>query len=183
MDITVNTASNVFDLESFRNKIIEKIFNATSNNSKIFLLYTYFGKVLSAQNTNLIEAFLKEFIDDYLTLIQKFEVFGTNPEFMDKLLQQLKSLTSLTFIKNILLGLITEIERIESQKEKLVSILEVKEYKDDIEHKAFFPLIDKDAPIGFYGIIESVTIRINKAADSDKFLIFIYHFLLRINSK
>jgi len=86
LDRTFNTASNVFDLESFRNKILEKIFNATSNNSKIFLLYTYFGKVLSAQNTNLIEAFLKEFIDDYLTSIQKFEVFGTNPEFTDKLL-------------------------------------------------------------------------------------------------
>ena len=170
MDSTVNTASNVFELESFRNKIIEKIFNATSNNSKIFLLYTYFSKVHSTQNNSLIEAFLKEFLEDYISAIQKLEVSGINPEFTGKLLEQIKQVSTLKFVEDILTKLRFEIDRIEHQINKLNLILEGKEYEDGIEHKAFFPLIDKNAPAGFYGIIESVTIRINKTTDNDKFI-------------
>ena len=50
-------------------------------------------------------------------------------------------------------------------------ILEGKEFEDGEAAKAFFPLIDNDAPEGFYGIIDSVTVRISKGADKDKFII------------
>jgi hypothetical protein len=167
----MNKSLDILELEAHRSELIEKVYSTSSTNLKVFLFFNYFGTVLSSNNQNLFEAFLKEFIEDYISTIQKFEVFGTNPEFTDKLLQQLKSLTSLTFIKNILPELSAEIERIAKQSEKLNFILEGKENKDGIEHKAFFPLIDKEAPDNFYGIIESVTIRINKAADIDKFII------------
>lgn len=41
----------------------------------------------------------------------------------------------------------------------------------EAEHRSFFPLIVKDAPEGFYGILESVTIHISKATDNDKIII------------
>jgi hypothetical protein len=162
---------NLLQLESLRSELIEKTLNTNSNFLRLFLYQNYFGKTLSLNHPNLEEAFLKEFIEDYLNSIQRYEAFGTNPEFTDKLLPQLESLTSLTFIKNILPELTAEIERIKKQKEKLFSILEGKEHEDGIDNKAFFPLIDKEAPDDFYGIIESVTIRITKTTDSDKFII------------
>lgn len=167
----MRTKPNIFELEALKNELIERVLASGSNHSKLFLFFNYFGTILSAEDQNLNEAFLKEFIDDYLASIKKYGVFGTNPEFTDKLLLQLKYLTSFTFIKEIFGEFNSEIERITKQIEKLNLILEGKEYEDGIEHKAFFPLIDKETPDDFYGIIESVTIRINKTTDKDKFII------------
>lgn len=166
-----NSKIGLLELESLRTELFEKVYNASSTNLKVFLYYNYFDKVLSSNSSNLIEAFLKEFNEDYIYTIQRFEVWGINLEFTVKLLLQLKNITTLAFSKIHIPEITFEIERIEQQANKLNLILEGKEYKDGIEHKAFFPLIDKEAPTDLYGIIESVTIRINKAADSNKFII------------
>lgn len=46
-----------------------------------------------------------------------------------------------------------------------------KDYDKEKEHKAFFPLIAKDTPEGFYGILESVSVHIAKSTFEDKFII------------
>ena len=48
---------------------------------------------------------------------------------------------------------------------------EDKDKDEGKEHKAFFPLVPKEAEEGFYGILESVTVRISKAANEDRFII------------
>lgn len=45
------------------------------------------------------------------------------------------------------------------------------EYKERKTHKAFFPLIDKEAAEGFYGILESITVSVNKSSAGDKFIL------------
>ncbi len=167
----MRTKPNIFELETLKNELIERVLASTSNHSRLIHFYSYFNTILSNEDQVLSEAFLKEFIDDYIVSIKKFDVFGINPEFTDKLILQLKNLTSLAFIKNVLPELTFEIERIEKQKKKLIHILEGEEFEDGIGNKAFFPLIDKEASEDFYGIIEFVTIIINKASDSDKFII------------
>jgi hypothetical protein len=162
---------SILQLESLRSELIEKTLNTNSNFLRLLLYQNYFNKTLSLNNPNLEEAFLKEFIEDYLSSIQKYEAFGTNPKFTDELLQQLKRFAPLTFIKDILPALTSEIDRIEHQVNRLNLILKGMEYREGIEYKAFFPLIDKEAPDNFYGIIESVTIRINKTTENDKFII------------
>ncbi|HMN49890.1 MAG TPA: hypothetical protein PKD67_12170 [Ignavibacteriaceae bacterium] len=167
----MNSKPDLFELESLRSELIEKTLETTSNNLRLSLYQSYFEKVLSLDNANYNEAFLNEFIDDYLNSIQMFEIFGTNPKFTDNLLQQLKKLITLSLIKEKHSELISETERIEKQKQKLAFILEGKEYQDIIERKAFFPLIDDEAPSDFYGTLESITVRINKSVDADKFII------------
>lgn len=128
---------NVFELESFKNIIIEKIFNAKSNNPKIILFYTYLGKVLYAQNTDPIESFLKEFIEDFFSSLQKYEVYGNSLEYTDKLITQIKIDLTPSFTKSILLQLISKTEILEKEKVKLVAVLARKENEDGLENKAF----------------------------------------------
>ena len=162
---------NPFELESLRSDMIEKTLNTTSNNLRLSLYQNYFETVLSLNNSNIEESFLKEFLDDYSSYVSKFEVWGVEPDITKKLLEQFKKVATLKIASENLTVLNPEIDRIKKQLEKLILILDGKDFEDGETHKAFFPLIDKDAPTGFYGIIESVTVRINKAVDNDKFII------------
>ena len=135
------------------------------------LYQNYFEKILSLNNPNLEEAFLKEFLDDYISCISKFEVWGVEPDISKNILEQIKKVASLKIAFENITPLNSEIDRIEKQFENLNLILKGKDFEDGNEHKAFFPLIDKETPEAFYGIIESVTVRISKAVDVDKFII------------
>ncbi len=162
---------NFLQIESLRTDLIEKSFKVFSHNLKVFLYYDYFQKVLLHNNKNLSEAFLTEFIDDYINAITRFEVWGINPEFTRKIISQLSDLKTLSTTTDYLQTINTEIERIEKQLQKLNSILQGSSYPDNLEQKAFFPLVDREAPENFYGTIDSITVRINKCVEKDKFII------------
>lgn len=88
---------------------------------------------------------------------------------------QLREVSTLNIVANHVTTLRNEIKRIEEQEKKLKQVLKG-EYKNDDNNKekalkAFFPLISKEVEEGFYGILESVTIHISKAAADDKFII------------
>ncbi len=172
-----NKKLNPIELESLRSELIEKTLNTSSNNLRLYLYQNYFEKILFLCNPNIEEAFLKEFFDDYISCICKFEVWGVEPDITKELQEQFKKVSALKIAFENTNLLNSEIDRIEKQLEKLNLILDGKDVEDDETHKAFFPLIDKDAPVehpygkGFYGIIESITVRINKAVTSDKFII------------
>ena len=185
MENKPNKKPNILEIESQREELINKVLSAASNISKVHLYFEFFNKVLPYHSPNLTEVFLKEFIDDYISSIANFDVWGTEPEKTKAILSQLTKLTELSFIADRFSVLKFEIVRIGKQLEGLNSILhprdedkdkDEEEDKDkdednDKEHKAFFPLIDKEAAEGFYGILESVTVVINKANDDDKFII------------
>ncbi len=167
----VNKKPNLLELESLRSELIDKTLNTNSIFLKIFLYQNYFEKILSLNNPNFEEAFLKEFLDDYIFCISKFEPWGVEPGITKKLLEQIKKISALKITSENLTSLNYEVERIEKQLEKLNLILDGKDFEESETHKAFFPLIDREAPDGFYGIIESVTVRINKSVGVDKFII------------
>lgn len=162
---------SILELESLRGELIKQAFDHHSEHLRIYLFFNYFDKVLAANDTNYAESFLVEFIEDYFYLIRRYEVWGIEPSFTEKLLRQLKHLgtLSLTGLDKEILA--SEIRRIEKQLEKLNDVLKGKPDNDQVSHKAFFPLIDKESPHGFYGVIDSLTVRISKSADSDKFII------------
>jgi hypothetical protein len=158
---------------------MEKSFTASSYHLRVLEYYKYFNKILSYEKPNFNEAFLREFIDDYIASVANFDVWGTEPEQSKEILSQLKKLTELNITGDRLPILKTEIERIEKQERRLTSIIEGKDNDKDYdrnedyckEHKAFFPLVAEESPKDFYGILESVTIHVRKAEDADKFII------------
>ncbi|MCJ7553006.1 MAG: hypothetical protein MUO34_03895, partial [Ignavibacteriaceae bacterium] len=171
MEKQVNQRPNFLQIESLRTELIEKSFKVSSHNLKIFLYYEYFQKVLVHNNKNLSEGFLTEFIDDYISAIARFEVWCIHPEFTRKIISQLSDLKTLSTTTDYLQTIDTETERIEKQLQKLNSILQGSSFPDNLEQKAFFPLVDRKAPENFYGTIDSITVRINKCDEKDKFII------------
>ena len=167
----LNNKPNLLELESLRSELIEKTLNTNSNFLRLSLYQNYFERILSLNNPNFEEAFLKEFLDDYVSCINKFEVWGIEPDISKNILEQLNKVAALKIAAESITTISSGINRIEKQLEKMTLILESKEFEDGETHEAFFPLIDKEAPEGFNGIIESVTVRINKAVDKDKFII------------
>jgi hypothetical protein len=167
----LNNKPNLLELESLRAELIEKTLSTNSNFFRLYLYQNYFEIILDSTKPNLEEAFLKEFLDDYISCISKFEVWGIEPAILKNILDQIKKVGSLKIASETLTSLKREIDRIENQFEKFKSILEGKEVEDGKLHEAYFPLIDKEAPAGYYGIIESITVRINKAANDDKYII------------
>ncbi len=171
MENKSNKKLNPYELESLRSELIEKTINTSSNNLTLSLYQNYFEKILSTDNSNFIEAFLKEFIDDYIHSISKFEVYGTNPNLTEKIIAQLKNLSLLPIASEKLTTLNSEIERIEKQYDKLCQILNGEDYEASSEHKAYFPLIERSSSDVIFGGIDSVTVRINKSTDNNKFII------------
>ena len=84
MEKQVNRKLNLIELESSRSELIEKTLNTNSNFFRLSLYQNYFEKILSLNNPNIEEAFLKEFLDDYISCISKFEVWGVEPEYFKK---------------------------------------------------------------------------------------------------
>lgn len=152
-------------------ELTEKLAFSSSTNLKIFHLYNFFHKVLLTENKNFIEAFLSEFLEEYLKYVSRFETAGTDPGFTKSLIVQLKKLSEYFLSLNNELNFILEIERIEKQYYKLCKILEDADDESPSEHKAFFPLIEKSAYDIIFGALDSVTVIINKAADNDKFIV------------
>lgn len=162
---------NLLEIESSRLELIEKSINSSSNFLRLSLYHNYFEKVLSLNDTNIQEAFLAEFIEDYINCICKFEVWGVEPDSTKIIIEVLKRISQLKIVNNYSDEIKYEITRIEEQKEKLKLILDGNEFQSEKSTKAFFPLIDNEAPYEFYGIVDSITVKISKASDGDKFII------------
>jgi hypothetical protein len=159
-----------FSLENQRSELLDNILNTSSNILNVFHFFKYFSSALRIDNPEIQEAFLKEFINDYLSAISGYEVWGIDPDFSVKLLQQLKELAKTQLIPDP--GrLNVEISRIEEQFKILIGILNGNENITDGNFPAYFPLIEKDTDPAFYGIIDSVTIRISRASNENKFII------------
>ena len=114
-----NNKSYIIELEEIKNQLIEKVNKVSSNFCKLSDYYNFFNKVISYNNPNLNQAYLQEFIDDYLLSISRFDVWGTEPKRTEAILSQLKNLSEFNFFADKLANLEEEIGRIEKQLEGL----------------------------------------------------------------
>lgn len=166
----MNSKINPFEIESLRLELEEKKQKSPSVLFKLFLLNQYFEKILSLDNQNYEAAFLTEFLQDYIGQIKKYEVWGTDPEISEEIIKVLNSVFEREFTTEYNLVLQAEIERLTKQFRELNRILSGENLSPEQTNKAYFPLIDNEANEYFYGLIDSVTISINRAAKSDNFI-------------
>lgn len=171
VEINNNKKINLLELESLRSELIDKTLNTSSNNLRLYLYQNYFEKILFLNSPNYEEAFLKEFLDDFIDSIKKYDIWGNEPGVAKKLFELINKISRRAFAKEQRIALDIEIKRIELQWIKLTSILNGDDLEDGEIHKAFFPLIDNESPSDFYGTVETVTVRISKAVEVDKFII------------
>lgn len=162
---------SIFDLEELRLHLIGIRNNSTYPHLNIFEFNKYFLAVIKFNDRNISEAFLSEFINEYKLIVSKIESFGSDIIQTIIILNELKVINSFRFLFEPLAFLQVEIPRIETSITRLKDILEGKDQINSFYNKAVFPLIYKNNQSGFYGILESVTVRINKTHSSNKFII------------
>jgi len=139
---------------------------------KVLLLYSYFEKLLATNNTNLINAFSQEFINEYLTELDSYSPFYSEPEKCIQLLDQLSALTLVPSLGKYC-SRIKELNK--SVKEKLDHLLAILDGKDVQEKSAklLFPLLGK-VVTSFgtyeYASLEPVKVKIAPAKHKNTFL-------------
>lgn len=162
---------NVFEIEQLRRNLLELNSVGASCLKKLFSYYKYFDLILSSKNNSIIEAYLHEFIEDYCKTICKIDLFGFNPDFIEKLLKQIETLKN-----NKQLIAYSEIfqrceEKLSSSYEIITSILRGESTSQHLSANTYFPLIDKEAKENIFVVIESVTIKISKGDKENKFIL------------
>lgn len=171
MDNGIDPKPNYLELDEERSKLLEKILLGSSTNVRLDAYLNYFLKILSFKRTNIEEAFLSEFLEDYLNVVKRYEVWGNDPELTRKIFEQLLKIKDSLFTEDYAVDINNEIARLESQWTDLTNILNGIENNSNAGSKAYFPVIENDAPVNCYGLIETVTVRINKTDRDDKFII------------
>lgn len=170
----MNKANNNLDLlylESLRNKLFINLSNKSSFTKKLLDLYNYFDKILSFKDQNISEAYITEFIYDYLKLIKYFEAFGVEPNFSLALINQLKILRELCFLNAESSFILDEIERITSQVNLLYLSLNGNTFDERTKPKGYFILLDKYDNKFIHGFIESITVKISASLNNNNFII------------
>lgn len=162
---------DLLQLENIRQVVISKLAAANSRISRLLLYFEYFESILSQNDEKLNEVFIAEFLEDYCAVIAKFEVWGIEPKLSAQIVMQLKSLRQKNLLADNNEQFDDEIERIEEQISQLKQILDGETFENGYEKKAFFPLIELTMPDGFYGLLESVTVRVAKAENENNFII------------
>ena len=160
-----------FELETQRSKLAESTLNTSSFTLRVFQYYRFFSTVLAYRDKNTEEAFLREFLGDYIFVLTRFRVYGVEPSFSQNLISHLKELNRLDLTKKYRGDLNNIITRLAKEYDTLSQVLSGNKQHIPAEPKAFFPLIDQKNSDGFYGILESVIVRINRAQSNNSFII------------
>lgn len=163
---------NILQLEQERTSLKEKLVGGFSNQAKLLFIYYFFEKVLSTINNNLIDSYLPEFLPNYFSYINSWRVFGLKPRMHELIIEQAEKteMSKLTIEYHKIPELI---RRLKEDVEKLKKILNGEQI-EPVEPKALFPLLDEEGIVETgltIGILESVTIKINKTKSADKFII------------
>ncbi|NUM61853.1 MAG: hypothetical protein HUU44_06860, partial [Ignavibacteriaceae bacterium] len=163
---------NIIQLEQERIKLKEKLTSQYSVQARIIFLSKYFDKVLSTKNKNFINSFLPEFIPEFIFCLKNYIVTGMKPQNLELLIEQAEKIED-NRLTTSYQGFTEVIKKVKDELEKLQRILRGEEI-ESVESKAYFPLLEEEAikETGLtVGILESVTIKVNPAKASDKFII------------
>ncbi len=159
------------ELEKQRIRLVKQTLSTSSITLQVISYYNYFSKIIPFDDRILEEAFLTEFIEDFTSKLSTFEVWGIEPGFTKKLVDVVNQLKDRPVAVSSGHLLTVEAEKLGTQLSALIDILEGREQGTKGSRNTYFPLIDEGNTNGFYGILETITIRINRAAGADKFII------------
>jgi len=149
--------------------------NTISFNSKlIFVLYEYYKFLLNIENEQLIQSYLPEFIEEYTHLIKDYTAYYKSPEFTLSLIKQTELLTTQFPASELSESLSSSLNKITNELNNLRELLNGGQLYDQIKDKLCFPLIEESNAEDIQeqtGILETVTIKISRAKNENKFLI------------
>jgi hypothetical protein len=149
-------------------RLLRNIFGKT----KLFKISSYYKMLLESQDTNLIEAYSVDFIEDFLSELKSFTPLYQSPEKTESVLIQLNQLKSISTLSQYQKDFEEIIFEISSRFRELKSILNGIS-SNSINSPLTFPLIESSQDSiyqEFFGTLESVCIKIDKTKNQNKFV-------------
>ncbi|AFH48036.1 Hypothetical protein IALB_0324 [Ignavibacterium album JCM 16511] len=142
-----------------------------SNKLKVWLYLPLFEKILSSEKQNIIEAYTSELSFDFINSIGNSSLEGFTPKDLERIECVLNSLNTLPFIKSSIPQLEKTICKVSEWNKKLNDVLNGNE-NNCSEKNLLIPLLESyNYDKAFFGLLETITVKINKSKDSDNFLI------------
>ena len=138
--------------------------------TKIFSISSFYTSLLNTFDSNIIEAYSLDFIQEYLSELKSFTPFYQEPESIELLLSQLNQLKSVATLSQFEKQFDEIIKSITTHMEELRNILDGGYSKSPIRALSF-PLLEtsrESSGRDSFGTMESVRIRINKSKTANK---------------
>lgn len=165
---------NAYNVELKTSQLRQKFHSVVSSKSSLLILYEYYDFLLSADNKQIIEAYIPEFIQRYISLLDNFYPYCLNPSVTQALIEQINKLGEYLPGLEIKTSLKNSAQRLHKELAQFKTILNGKIPDELITDKLCFPLLEENngiqSPITT-GILETVTIKVSKAKDANKFIL------------
>lgn len=165
---------NILTIEKARTELQNILENSSSRRLKLKRLAEYILLLLNCGSTNLIESYLIEFVPQYLDYLKGYSPFGIKPTFTQGIIDVNEKLLQSDEIKEFRDQLAHLNERIKLKNQVLLDILNGNENPEEAAPKVLFPVIEEtegSEEESVLGAIDSLTIKISKAKEKDKFIV------------
>lgn len=170
----MNQRFNQSLLNDFENQInyIHHLYDEHySHNLKIVLYLPLFETIFSSDNQNIIEAYTTEISSDFINSIISSSLEGFKPDVLNNLKNVINKLSKLHYITENNYKVLDAMIKISHWKHTLNLLLEGKDV-GTFDRNIFIPLLEKFGHNEtVLGLLESVTVKINKHNEADNFLI------------
>jgi hypothetical protein len=140
---------------------------------KIIVLFSFYEKLFLTKDENIINAFAPEFIEEYLSALNHYSPFYSEPRRTEKRLKQLSELKLIPVLENNHNRIDELITSINEKLNNLLILLEGNSVQVEKRKKFLFPLLGKvvtSSETYTYSSIESVTIKVTPAKHKDSFV-------------
>ncbi len=165
---------DAFEVERLRQQVLREFSKSVSPKQKTLILKNFYQTLLKQTDKSLNEAFLTEFLEDFLESLQKFEVFYCPPETTKEIIWILKELLKQDILESYFTEIALLIKSKEQELKQLTDILNGQKQETAGKRKLYFPLLEKHLKSEnnlLIGTLETLTINIKKNSEKDHFII------------
>lgn len=142
-----------------------------SRKLEVYLYLPLFEKILQQKNSAIVEAYLTQLTPAFIHAILSRSFEGFNPELLSRIKHILLAIEKFDFLKKLKTDLPSSRIKVEQESEILLSVLNgnsVHKKEENIQ----IPLLETSEQNEIVlGVLESITVKINKRKDENKFLI------------
>ena len=163
----------ISEVEEKTAKVKEQLHSTTSSKRALIILFEYYQFLLDINNKQIIEAYLPEFLQNYSDHIENFNPYCLHPSITQQIIEQAKKIADYFSGTEIADSLVIAGEKLQGELDKFKKVLSGDIPEELVINKICFPLLEENndkTPDVSTGILETLTIKVSKTKDENKFL-------------
>ncbi|MCH7771676.1 MAG: hypothetical protein IIA49_11790 [Bacteroidetes bacterium] len=164
----------ISEVEEKTAKVKEQLHSTTSSKRALIILFEYYQFLLDINNKQITEAYLPEFVQSYTDHIENFNPYCLHPSITQQIIEQAKKIADYFSGTEIADSLVIAGEKLQGELDKFKKVLSGDIPEELVINKICFPLLEENndkTPDVSTGILETLTIKVSKTKDENKFLL------------